>query len=418
MHREIFEIILNDLYCKKVFTSTMKIAYINFFPGEVLVGFHKKIAGQARAARELGLDMDFVILNDTLEEERDDIRYIKVRYHFQNGILKKMEQAFFKYKLISHAIDLNSYDMIILRYPWVDDLTCRKFYEALGHKIITEHHTNELSELKLSRKKDRSFFLRYFLEKRNAPAMLSKVAGIIGVTDEIRRIEIDKSGPKPSAVISNGISTSKVALTSFSPFNGKDLKMICIVSQAAPWHGLDRLLLGLKRYRGDVHITVSVLGNIDSVFDEAIRNMDNPRVTIDTPGMKYGDDLSVYFSMATIAMSSLGLYMNNMKEACVLKSREYVARGIPFIYAYDDPDIPDDCGFALKLPNDDTPIDLNRVIDFACRISKEKNLAEEMRRFAREHLDWRIKVKQMYDFACIVHQGTTESMRTCSGEER
>lgn len=38
-----------------------------------------------------------------------------------------------------------------------------------------------------------------------------------------------------------------------------------------------------------------------------------------------------YFKKSNIAISSLALHRNNMKEACVLKTR-----GIPFVYRYDD----------------------------------------------------------------------------------
>jgi hypothetical protein len=311
-----------------------------------------------------------VIVSVELKKDRSLTSHKKIDYVFPKGIMRKVERTFFKYKLISRAIDFDPYDIVVLRYPRVDDLACRGFYESLGHKIITEHHTNEVFQLLHSWKLDPSFLLRFILENKNASPMLSRVAGLIGVTDEIRKLELEKSGPKPSAVISNGISTDDVEFTSFTPYDGKKLKMICIVSAFAPWHGLERLLSGLRLYSGSVHVAVCLLGNIGSVYLKEIKKIHNPHVTIKMPGMKYGAELSKYFYESTIAVSSLALYKNRMNEACVLKSREYVARGIPFIYAYNDPDIPDDCRFALKLPNNGTPVDLNKVIDFAGTVAQ------------------------------------------------
>lgn len=386
----------------------MKIAYIYFFPGQILAGPGNKIEGQAKVAREAGLAIDFFVLHDGEDYVNGNVKRVRIPYKFQKGIFKKIEQTFLKYKYMRKTIDFESYDSIILRYPLTDDFTCAPFFYEFGYKIITEHHTNELAELKLSWNQDVSVPFRILLERLNAGPMLSKVAGIIGMTEELRKLEVEKAGQKPSTVIANGIDTEAIKQTGVAPFNGKTLKIVFTVSESAPWQGLDRLLRGLEQYRGHVAIHLILIGDISRRHAELIYRKVRYPVTVHMPGILYGHYLDEIFSGVSIAVSTLGLYRKKMKEACPLKSREYVARGLPFIYAYDDPDIPADCKFALKFSNDDTSIDIERVIDFAEEVSRYKDLPEEMRRFARGRLDWRVKLGQMYNFSMQVFKHITD----------
>ena len=91
-----------------------------------------------------------------------------------------------------------------------------------------------------------------------------------------------------------------------------------------------------------------------------------------------------------------------MKEACILKTREYMARGIPFVLTYDDPDllaVDEDGRFYLSLPNDDTAVDMDEIIAFADRMSQNQaDISTYMRAYANQHLDWQTKMKQYLEF--------------------
>jgi hypothetical protein len=70
-----------------------------------------------------------------------------------------------------------------------------------------------------------------------------------------------------------------------------------------------------------------------------------------------------------------------------------VARGLPFFYAYTDPDINADADFfALKFPNDDSLIDMHTVIAFARDVLSDDLLPQKMREFARLNLDYDAKM--------------------------
>ena len=60
-----------------------------------------------------------------------------------------------------------------------------------------------------------------------------------------------------------------------------------------------------------------------------------------------------------------------LSESPTLKVREYCARGIPWIIACKDPDFPDDFPYILRVPPDESPIDIDPVIDFAQKICSD-----------------------------------------------
>jgi hypothetical protein len=108
-------------------------------------------------------------------------------------------------------------------------------------QVFTEHHSKELEEIALHR--GLKPFVRRILEKKYGPRILRATHGIIGVTDEIKRYELNRAGCKhPSLVLPNGISLEGIPFKPPSVFNGKSLQLAFVSSQFAPWQGLDRLL--------------------------------------------------------------------------------------------------------------------------------------------------------------------------------
>ena len=101
-----------------------------------------------------------------------------------------------------------------------------------------------------------------------------------------------------------------------------------------------------------------------------------------------------------VGISTLSLYLNNMQEASPLKSRQYLAHGLPIIYAYDDTDITQKYEFCLKLPN--TPNNIASNIDklkaFVYKVFQNKIYRSEARRFAKTHLDTSIKEQKRLEF--------------------
>jgi hypothetical protein len=98
-----------------------------------------------------------------------------------------------------------------------------------------------------------------------------------------------------------------------------------------------------------------------------------------------------------LGVSNLANYIIKFNETTNLKSRDYYARGLPFIQANSMPDIDGTSAeeYYLQLPNNDTDIDMQRVYEFAMRMRKDNLHTAKMRQFAEEHLDWKVTVAEL-----------------------
>lgn len=371
----------------------MKIAFVNLALGDDPSGVAKAVKGQARAARLEGLPIDFLVVNPAREEVDGDLRYVR----YPTSRLGARASNLLKARALARTPALSGYDVLLLRYPTALDLDPLALLRTTRARVIMVYHTKEVPEL-LSRKKTAGVLARAAFEWLGGRIIRDHVHGVVGVTDEIRRYEMDRgSRDVPSRTIANGVDVEAVAQTGFVPFDGKELKLLFVASSQAPWHGVDRLVSALRKYDGARRIVLELVGGGSGAPKGTEEHHGN--VTIRHHGHLGGDALDHVFRGATIAVSSLAMYRAGLAQACVLKTREYVARGIPFVYAYDDVDLAATLPFARRMPNDATELPVDALFAFAEEVSRRPNLADEMRAYASANLDWRVKMRLFHDFA-------------------
>ena len=83
--------------------------------------------------------------------------------------------------------------------------------------------------------------------------------------------------------------------------------------------------------------------------------------------MLKGIELDDTMSKMNMAACTMAQYMKRLDETSAIKTVEYLARGIPFLIAYEDTALTGQevlLGTYMKFPNDDSPIDLKSVIEW------------------------------------------------------
>lgn len=170
----------------------------------------------------------------------------------------------------------------------------------------------------------------------------------------------------------------------------------------AKWHGLERLLLGLKQYYEDrnlfFEVIVHIVGNIDDSGKIVYNFGLNKKVNFH--GFKKGKELDEIFNICHIGVGSLGLHKINFEYGSPIKVREYLARGLPCVVSYKDEDIEDSCEFVLRILGDYSPVDIKKIIDFVTNLQKKykDNLPKEIRNYALRKIDYRKKVDNLLNF--------------------
>jgi hypothetical protein len=202
----------------------------------------------------------------------------------------------------------------------------------------------------------------------------------------------------PHCTIPNGIIVDSVPRRKTPPFDPDSLHIL-FVGNVSRWHGLDRLIQGIAAYRGPVRVHFHVVGDGDELDSlKQLKASIAPTADIHFHGFMSGSDLDAMFDRCHIAVGSLGIHRKGLQQTSELKAREYCARGIPYVIACGDADFPNDFPWIFRLDADETPIDMEKVVAFARAVFSGPDPATAMRNYARENLDWNVKIAKLKEF--------------------
>lgn len=140
---------------------------------------------------------------------------------------------------------------------------------------------------------------------------------------------------KPVTVIANGFDCSKV--TQKVRRATKAPHFVFVGTAGLPWHGIDKIVKLAERVPT---WTFHVVG-------EKLRC---PPQNINSYGALSWGELQKVYALSDFGISTLALHRKGMHEASPLKSREYLAHGLPVIGAYRDTDL-SGSPFYLELDN-------------------------------------------------------------------
>jgi len=195
--------------------------------------------------------------------------------------------------------------------------------------------------------------------------------------------------------ISNGVDFDSIPLHAPSTSHLSALHLIG-VAEVHPWHAFDRVMKGMGEFKGERDIIFHVVGGVHpyrmkSDFVPVIKKY-GLEDKIVFHGQLFGDELTRVFNQCQFAIGSLGRHRSGITVIKTLKNREYATRGIPFIYSEQDSDF-DRQPYVIKAPADESPIDIQRIIDFMDHFTMKP---EEIRKTV-EHLSWKIQMQKVVD---------------------
>lgn len=362
--------------------SSLRVMYLNM--SGVLnsnSGYFKKINQQVKALRDLGVDVEQVSI------EMLGFSSLQGPGLWKTLSRRKRLLEFAEERIVNREIDL-----IYMRYSCADGLLYR-FVKKYGHVIVTEHQTLEEQELA-----SMGLYLRYLSERYFGRKVLKRIAGIVGVTEEICLYEKERARIENIACLpnGNGIDIASVRERKIEQKAFDTLEMLC-VAHVAKWHGLDRLIKGMAEYQGNVRPQLHIVGDGSEIPNlkrlVTYLKLEN---SVIFHGFKTGKELDELFDRCHVAVGSLAIHRAG--SGSPLKSKEYCARGIPFVDSVNDADFDYNLPFRLKLTSDDTPIDIEALVSFTRNALSDSSQAEKMRCYAQERLDWSIKMKRLKDF--------------------
>ena len=356
-------------------------------------GVAMKVYGQCNALVKNGWDTWLLCYGD-----KDDIAI----YHINDKkteILNNSRKKHRRYRIFEEAkllVASMHFDAVYIRYPYTDF----GFFSMIKEiKKVVKHIYIEIPTYPIERWGIKYGLRKYFISRLDillAPLLKKYVTQfrVIGKnTNYIFGV--------PAINISNGIDCDAIPIKNNKGSNNEFV--IITVSSMNHYHGYDRLIKGLiDYYKKNVpkkKVRIIMVGNgpmKEKWIKLAVEG--NVKDFVDFVGEKSSEELTSYFENAHIAIGSLGLHRVGLHEVSTLKTKEYCARGIPFVCSNKEIGFPPDFPFMIKVNPDETPINIQDLIDSYEKINKlYPNYIKDMRLFAEQHLDW----KQQMDLRSV-----------------
>jgi glycosyltransferase involved in cell wall biosynthesis len=381
----------------------MKGLFLTLMSIESSPGYSEKIYGQVGAFRKAGIEMDIISFgNDatvtlTKHPNRNSDNAIVLRYFKKKNYWNNRVNAF---SAALRFMATEKPEVVYIRHPISDPI-----YILFLHKLRQlSSSTIVLSEIptypyeRIHRKDAQGKVLwRVGLEVDRfcQKALKYYIDRIVSIDycDDIFNIK--------TISIHNGIDVDAFTLCGNSKSLTSPLRLIG-VANLIDYHGYDRIITAIQRqlnlndmkYNIEFHVVSPPTPILSRLRDEV--KIENLSDYVVFHGMKTGKELDDLFDKCHIGVGALAWHRFNITHASNLKSREYMARGIPFLYGGKDKGIPSNYPYALQVPSDETSINLKDILEFAKQIYSSQEHSIAMRDFAKNQWSWSVVMQPVF----------------------
>lgn len=349
-------------------------------------GVGLKIRNQIKIFNQLGFDFTELMLpygNQHL------IRFL-YRLPFYNG-----------YPIWKYKDELSKVDYIYMRRPFVMTCFMRKTLAKVRKvnpdiKIVLEIPTYPY-DLELAHYKCSTLIL--LKDKYNRRRLKGVVDRIVTLTEDEKIFNI------PTIRIKNGIIVDDVfpRIPSKKPDN---IINLCAIALFKEWHAYERILLGMAEYYangGSRDIVIHMVGEgTELPLYKKIVKENKLDKNVRFYGYLEGAELDAVYNVAEIGICSLGCHRKGIHLSSELKSREYMAKGLPMVSSTPI-DVIDSKAFpyCLYVPENDMPVKMEDIInfyDFIYQDVDQEDVIKKIREFAYNTVDMKQTMASVVNF--------------------
>lgn len=293
-------------------------------------GIMHQLAAEREAASSLAIPWETALwLPEGHAELHDSNSAARLAHRPESAAHSSSVQRFLNYQTLSKTFfqwlhDVTpDYDLLLIRYRVHDPLLMR-FIGNSATPVMTVHHAVEVNELAVDGATGQA---RCLAEKMIGPNALRRVSGLIGVTREIAVHQAMRSKAKgtPTFLYPNGIADS---FSVAQDARDDRVQLLFMASYFASWHGIDLLLDSMLG--NDEHFLLHIVGDLSN--DDLVRAGADSRVVLH--GRLHAEGIREVAARCWLGLASLAIGRQGMTEACPLKTREYLALGLPVYGSY------------------------------------------------------------------------------------
>lgn len=207
----------------------------------------------------------------------------------------------------------------------------------------------------------------------------------------------------PTLKIVNGLDLTNISIVNN---NKKEKEVINLIGVGALkfWHGFDRLIRGMAHYyekerKRKVIFYIVGSGELIGEYKQLIKKYGIEEY-VQICGEKYGKELDKIYDIADFGISSLGLHRINIEISSALKSREYLAKGLPIIASSKIDVISKEFQYCLYFEDNDAPINVEKIVECYDELYSHdrQQINQQIRSYAEEHCSMDIAMKSVIDY--------------------
>lgn len=395
----------------------MKLIYIYSGAGIKPNSIQNKILCQIKALNKVGVDcFGLFFTTEDIAFECQEYKFINIPKLNKKVIFRSLKQRELYQKSINEYFESNKpdFDYLYIRYPG-SGRSLLKFSKMFKKRFIFEHVTKEIEEINLY-KKENPLKLNISsilgnLEFRFFPILKERLYGsyirrrakfAICNSTEIAEYENRIEGGNYITTVGGDAVEVETIVAAVRPILNKELRMIFLkgASTNADFNGLDRIFCGIREYTGEYQLKLNIYGKNTAYERELVTKLGIEKmVHIED----FIDHSMIEEIMKTIhlGLGAFGVHRKGMISTTTIKTREYFARGVPFIYGHSDPDFSNNLEakrYCLEFPANDSPIDFNQVFEWYKNLTQDSSYVLGMRSFATSNLDYLIKMLKLRNF--------------------
>lgn len=341
------------------------------------------------------------VMEQILTFEKMGVNCLLYQMPIDKSFISKIKRVlpFFNVHKLWKISDFKNDHYIYIRRGWLWDRYYVQFLKNLKEvnknvKIVYEIPTYPYDSEMFKSCKGWPFLLKDKWYRRHIHKFVDRIATL---TDDKEIFGV------PTLKISNGIDVDKIR-----PRQVRDIDVVHAIAVAnfEFWHGYDRFLEGMKTYyagnpsRRVIFHLVGRGGEFER-YQKMVADYGLDEYVI-FHNKQTGEALDAIYDQCNLGIASLGCYRKGLYETQELKSREYLAKGLPFVTSVKITDIPDGNieDIYLQVPNNDSPINIENVLDFYDKVYSEgpDQVNTRLRQFAKEHFSMEVAMKEVIEF--------------------
>lgn len=360
--------------------------YANINPYDKSNGITKKVLDEVDAFKALGYEVYYTCYLEksiaVMDAQSDEIVKMYRYFPAMRRITRRYSLMWAARKYVSKS---QTFDLVYARYHFFDFTCLRmlKTFRRKAKKIIMEMHSYPC----LTPKEH----IVYYLDRLYANRCVKNIDLFASMSSD------ELPFYKPQVKITNTVNRDSVTIR--KPEKRGDAVKMLAVSYERLGHGFDRVIRGLRNYYdkgGKRKFQVLFVGKYKDSTKQLVRDLRLENYCEFLPPAQ-GDLLDDYYNQSDLAIGHLANHRVGSFSGSSIKVQEYLAKGIPFVYAWNEMTVPEDFPYALKFELNDEPLDFNLIEQFINSLPEPEIVAYEMRKHFETFAGWDNQLKKVLE---------------------